>query len=86
MSVSTGFAASLRGRAAAAIEAGEFLAAVRALMAGAPVVHADETFARAGGATTFVHVACTDHLRLLHVEEVSAHAQGIRAFATCMPS
>jgi len=66
MSVSTGFAASLRGRAAATIEAGGFLAAVKRLLAAAPVVHVDETFARAAGATTYVHVACTDHLTLLH--------------------
>lgn len=74
MSVSTGFAASLRGRAAAAIEAGGFLAAVRGLMAGAPVVHADETFARAGGKTGYVHVACTDHLTLLHTGNRSGDA------------
>ena len=74
MSVSTGFAASLRGRAAAAIEAGGFLAAVRTLMAAAPVVHADETFARAAGKTTYVHVACTDHLTLLHTGNRSGDA------------
>jgi transposase len=72
MGVSTGFAASLRGRAAAAIEAGGFLAAVKRLLAAAPVVHADETFARAAGATTYVHVACTDHLTLLHTGTRSA--------------
>jgi transposase len=74
ISVSTGFAASLRGRAAAAIEAGGFLAAVRTLMAGAPVVHADETFARAAGKTAYVHVACTDHLTLLHTGNRSGEA------------
>lgn len=66
MKVSTGFAASLRGRAAALIRDGGFLDAVRDLLAGAPVVHADETFARAAGGTAFVHVACTDHLTLMH--------------------
>lgn len=72
--VSSGFAASLRGRAAAAIEAGGFLAAVRVLLATAPVVHADESFARAGGATAFVHVACTEHLSLLHTGNRSGAA------------
>lgn len=74
MRVSTGFAASLRGRAARLIADGGFLEAVRALLATAPVVHADETFARAAGATTFVHVACTDHLTLLHTGNRSADA------------
>jgi transposase len=62
MQVSTGFAASLRGRAAALIRDGGFLDAVKKLLATAPVVHADETFARVDGATTYVHVACTEHL------------------------
>jgi transposase len=74
VAVSTGFAASLRGRAAALIATGGFLEAVKRLLAGAPVVHADETFARAAGATTFVHVACTDHLTLLHTGNRSAAA------------
>jgi transposase len=43
MQVSTGFAASLRARAAALIRDGGFLEAVTALLASAPVVHADET-------------------------------------------
>jgi transposase len=72
MAVSTGFAAGLRARAAALITAGGFSDAVRALLAAAPVVHADETFARAGGATAFVHVACTDHLTLMHTGDRSA--------------
>jgi transposase len=72
MSVSTGFAAGLRGRAAAAIRDGGFLDAVRELLACAPVVHADETFARAAGGTGFVHVACTEHLTLLHTGDRSA--------------
>lgn len=72
MAVSTGFAASLRGRAAALIRNGGFLEAVKRLLICAPVVHADETFARAAGATTFVHVACTDHLTLMHTGDRSA--------------
>jgi transposase len=38
----------------------------------APVVHADETFARADGKTTYVHVACTEHLTLMHTGDRSA--------------
>jgi transposase len=72
MQVSTGFAAGLRGRAAALIRDGGFLDAVRTLLASAPVVHADETFARAAGGTAFVHVACTDHLTVMHTGDRSA--------------
>ena len=72
MRVSTGFAASLRGRAARLVAEGGFLTAVRRLLATAPVVHADETFARAAGTTTYVHVACTEHLTLLHTGSRSA--------------
>jgi transposase len=72
MQVSTGFAAGLRGRAAALIRDGGFLDAVRELLATAPVVHADETFARAAGKTAYVHVACTEHLALMHTGDRSA--------------
>jgi transposase len=72
MQVSTGFAASLRARAAALIRDGGFLEAVTALLASAPVVHADETFARAAAGTAFVHVACTEHLTLMHTGDRSA--------------
>ncbi len=71
--VSTGFAAGLRGRAARLLEAG-FLPAVRALLAGAPVVHADETFTRTAGATVFLHVAATEHLTVIHSGNRSAAA------------
>ncbi len=74
MAVSTGFAASVRGRAARLIREGGFIEAVKRLLASAPVVHADETFARADGATAYVHVACTDHLTLLHTGNRSADA------------
>lgn len=72
MQVSTGFAAGLRARAAALVCDGGFLDAVKKLLAGAPVVHADETFARVAGGTAFVHVACTDHLTLMHTGDRSA--------------
>lgn len=72
--VSTGFAAGLRARAAALIRDGGFCEAVKTLLTCAPVVHADETFARAGGGTTYVHVACTEHLSLMHTGNRSAAA------------
>ena len=72
MQVSTGFAAGLRGRAATLIRGGGFCAAVKKLLAAAPVVHADESFARAGGGTAFVHVACTQNLTLMHTGDRSA--------------
>lgn len=72
--VSSGFAASLRGRAAAVIRGGGFLEAVRKLLAAAPVVHADETFARADGTSAYVHVACTEHLTLMHTGNRSAQS------------
>jgi transposase len=71
MKVSTGFAASLRARAARLLEE-EFLPAVRALLTSAPVVHADETFARAQTKTAFLHVASTSHLTLMHTGDRSA--------------
>jgi transposase len=72
MQVSTGFAAGLRGRAATLIRDGGFLDVVKELLACAPVVHADETFAHAAGGTAFVPVACTDHLTLMHTGDRSA--------------
>lgn len=74
MGVSSGFAASLRGRAAALVLDGGFVAAVRALLRTAAVVHADETFARAAGSTAYVHVAATGHLTLMHTGARSAQA------------
>jgi len=71
MRVSTGFAAGLRGKAAGLLE-DSFLPAVRALLAGAPVVHADETFTRTAGKTVFLHVAATERLTLMHTGDRSA--------------
>jgi transposase len=64
--VSTGFLAGVRGRAARKLEK-TFLPRVRELLTGAPVVHADETTGRAAGTLSYVHVACTEYLTLLHV-------------------
>ncbi|GLY67898.1 hypothetical protein Atai01_45170 [Amycolatopsis taiwanensis] len=64
--VSTGFLAGIRGRAARKLEK-SFHAHVRALLTSAPVLHADETCGRAAGALSYVHVACTEYLTLMHV-------------------
>jgi transposase len=70
MSVSSGWMGSLRGRAAARLGEG-FVPAVRALLAKAHVVHADETFARAAGKTAYLHVATTECLTLMHAGDRS---------------
>lgn len=72
-SVSAGFVAKLRGQAARILER-EFPPAVRALIASAPVAHADETTARAAGALAYLHVACTEHLTAMHVGDRTAEA------------
>ncbi|KQM01755.1 transposase [Frankia sp. CpI1-P] len=69
--VSTGWVATVRGRAARLLEV-TFLPRVRALVAAAPVAHADETTARADGALRYLHVACTDYLTVMHVGDRSA--------------
>jgi transposase len=69
--VSTGFLAGIRGRAARRLEK-RFLTHMRTLLAGAPVLHADETPGRAAGTLSYVHVACTEYLTLMHVGDRSA--------------
>jgi transposase len=69
--VSTGFLAGIRGRAARRLE-NKFLDHMKKLLASASVLHADETTARAAAALSYVHVACTDYLTLLHVGDRSA--------------
>jgi len=69
--VSTGFLAGIRGRAARRLEK-KFLAHMQTLLAGAPVLHADETPGRAAGSLRYVHVACTEYLTLMHVGDRSA--------------
>lgn len=64
--VSTGLLAGIRGRAARKLEK-RFLVHVRELLVGAPVLHADETCGRAAGGLSYVHVACTEYLTLMHV-------------------
>lgn len=70
---STGFVAAVRAQAARLLEQG-FLPAVRALIASAPVAHADETTARAAGSLAYLHVACTEYLTVMHVGDRSAGA------------
>jgi transposase len=69
--VSTGFLAGIRGRAARKLEK-QFLPHLRDLLASAPVLHADESPGRAAGALSYVHVACTEYLTLMHVGDRSA--------------
>jgi transposase len=61
-SVSGGWVAALRGKAARPLEQ-DFLPRIRELIASAPVAHADETCARAAGALHYLHAACTGHTR-----------------------
>ncbi len=68
--VSDGWVAGLRAQAARLLET-RFLPHVRALIAAAPVAHADETTARADGALSYLHVACTRFLTAMHVGDRS---------------
>ena len=68
--VSTGFLAGIRGRAARRLER-RFLEHMRTLLASAALPHADETPGRAGGALSYVHVARTEYLTLMHVGDRS---------------
>jgi transposase len=68
--VSDGWVAGLRATAARLLTE-QFLPRVRALIAAAPVAHADETTARAAGALTYLHVACTQFLTVMHVGDRS---------------
>jgi len=74
VTVSTGWMAGIRGKAAALIEASGFAGRVRDLLKTAPAVHADETPARAAGALRYVHLACTGHLTLMHTGDRTAAA------------
>jgi len=65
VSVSTGFCAGVRARAARRLEV-TFLPRVRELLRGVGVLHADETPGRADGALEYVHVAATDYLTVMH--------------------
>ena len=64
--LATGFTARSRRRAAKRL-AEKFLPHLQELLSTAPLLHADETTGRAAGALSWVHVACTEYLTLLHV-------------------
>jgi transposase len=72
--VSIGWMAGIRGKAAALVEGSGFMERVRELLRSAPAVHADETPARAGGGTAYVHLACTQYLAHMHTGDRSAPA------------
>jgi transposase len=74
VAVSSGWMAGIRGKAAALVEASGFMDRVRELLKTAPAVHADETPARAGGGTRYVHLACTRYLTCMHTGDRSAEA------------
>jgi transposase len=64
--------ASVRGKAAALLEAGGFIDRIRELLRSSPALHVDETPARAAGKLAYVHVACTRYLTLMHTGGRSA--------------
>jgi len=74
ITVSTGWTAGVRGKAAVLVEASGFMDRVRELLKTAPAVHADETPARAAGGTRYVHLACTRYLTCMHTGDRSAEA------------
>lgn len=63
--VSTGFMAGVRHRAATLLETA-FLPRVRNLLRGVGVLGVDETPVRVDGALAYVHVACTEFLTVMH--------------------
>jgi transposase len=69
--VSVGLVGRARRRAAVRLEE-RFVPHLRALLADAPLLHADETTGRAAGELAWVHVACTQYLTLMHVGGRSA--------------
>jgi len=72
VTVSAGFVASVRGRAAARL--GPFVDRVRELLRAVPVLYADETPARAAGKLHYVHVACTEFLTAMHTGDRTKEA------------
>jgi len=72
VSVSAGFTATIRGKAAARL--GPFMDQVRELLRAAGVLYADETPARAAGHLHYVHVACTGFLTAMHTGDRTKEA------------
>ncbi len=72
VSVSAGFVAGVRGKAARLLA--PFMDRVRELLPAAPVLYADETPARAAGKLHYVHVACTEFLTAMHTGDRTSEA------------
>ena len=72
VSVSAGFTAGIRGKAAALL--GPFMDRLRDLLRAAGVLYADETPARAAGHLHYVHVACTEFLTAMHTGDRTKEA------------
>jgi transposase len=72
VNVSAGFAAGVRGKAAARL--GPFMDRARELLRAVPVLYADETPARAAGKLHYVHVACTEFLTVMHTGDRTSQA------------
>jgi transposase len=70
VAVSVGFLVAVRGRAAVLAE--PFMVRVRQLLAGAGLLHVDETPARVDGSLAYVHVACNDSYTAMHTGGRSA--------------
>ena len=74
VSVSAGFTAGIRGKAAARL--GPFMGRVRVLLHAAGVLYADETPARVAGHLHYVHVACTEFLTAMHTGDRTKKVNG----------
>jgi transposase len=72
VSVSAGFTAGIRGKAARLLV--PFMDRVRELLPAAPVLYADETPARCAGKLRYVHVACTEFLTAMHTGDRTSEA------------
>jgi transposase len=70
--VSAGFAAGVRGKAAARLE--PFMDRVRDLLRSVPVLYADETPAHVAKQLHYVHVACTGFLTAMHTGDRTKEA------------
>jgi transposase len=72
VTVSAGFTAGVRGKAAARL--GPFMERVRGLLRSVPVLYADETPARVAKELQYVHVACTEFLTAMHAGDRTKEA------------
>ncbi len=74
VSVPAGFAAGIRGKAAA--RPGPLMDRVRELLPATGVLYAGETPARCAGKLRYVHVACTGFLTAMHAGDRTSQAIG----------